>query len=347
MSRLLARSYLLALAAFAFLATPTVGQLPARHIFPKEEGTSQLPARYIFPKEGAVVDPVKPVTPQPVGGLSQYINQRVTTRLNALPQQQQQRYQDLTKRAASAEERIYLAKAFAAGNDFTALESFANTIRGKDKNWLRDNCHLCNSTTMTGLKQQFSHSCGPAMVHVLVGEVDPIYAYRLRQANPNYAKADDRNGLAMNPDQAKKEKDWLESPYAGTGAQGGAAVARVGAAGGRGRWCEDIINQFTDKTGLTYRAKHLGGTYTHEVAMREMEQALDKGYPVPFVAKRSDGSHYLLALSYRVVNGQKVYVIHDTWVGQTVTRTEADFNSKKLNLSGNHELSTVSFPTPR
>jgi len=344
-----ARFYLLALAAVAVMLTPALGQLPARYIFPKDETSAQLPARYIFPKEGATTvdpNPVVPVTPQPVGGMTAYITERVTKRLNSLPAAQQQRYHDLVKRAGSTEERLYLAKAFAAGNDFTALETFAATIRGKDANWLRDNCRLCNSSTSTGLKQQFSHSCGPAMVHVLLGEVDPIYAYRLRRANPNCTRADDRDGMAMNPNQAAQERNWLESAYP-SGQQGGAAVARVGASGGRGRWCEDILNQYTTQTGLIFRAKHLGGTYTHDVAMREMEQALDKGYPVPFVAKRADGSHYLLCLSYRRVGGQKVYVIHDTWTGQTVTRTEADFNSKKLNLSGNHELSTVSLPTPQ
>jgi len=268
---------------------------------------------------------------------------KASARLNGLSDAEKKRYAAILQRASSQLEQAYVVKAFAVGHDFDTLEDFANTIRGKGPAWLRDNLHLTASTRMTGVKQQWKHSCGPTTAQALFGELDPLFALDVHQHNRAISSADEQDGMRLNPDLAEEQREWLERAYP-TGREGGIAVARAAQAG-RGRWIEDVINDELKDLGLSYRATFVGGAYTLDRALADLDKALERGLPVPIVAKATDSSHYVLVIAVRTTNGQKSYLMHDPWTGQSIVRTEADFRNNTLRLSGNNTLIAVSVPT--
>jgi len=347
MTRLTAKLTALAAVALAFFASSANAQTikPARVIFSKQTGqivVADIPSN-TTPQPPVVSNPTNTAVNFNSLTLGSYHRSRAQARYQQLSSADKSKFQSLFAAAASNRaEQAYLAKALAMQYPMTEIERFAREIRGKSNTWMRDNLHLAGNSTNRGVMQQWRDSCGPTTVQAMLGEFDPIYALRTHQRNPRLTEADNSNGSAMNPSLAGEQKVWLERARP-DGSAGGIAVARS-ASGGRGRWCEDLMSMFSSRTGVTYTARHLGGAYTLDAALADLDRALNEGLPVPIVAKRSGGSHYVLAIGVRYSGGQRTYTLHDPWTGQTVTRTEAQFRSARLDLSGNHELATISMP---
>jgi hypothetical protein len=274
--------------------------------------------------------------------LGAYHRDRAQARLRQLPAADASRFARLFTAAASARlEQGYLAKALAAGYGMNEIEAFARDIRGQSPSWMRDNLHLVHNSAGRGVMQQWQMSCGPATVQALLAEFDPIYALRTNQRNPQLTQADNNDGMRLNPTLASEQRTWLES-QAPDGNRGMATPRGDRSRAGRGRWCEDLMSR---RTGVTYRAQLIGGAFTVDSALAQIDAALRQGVPVPIVAKSGDGSHYALVYAVSNSNGQRTYTIHEPYYGQVQVRTEADFRAGRLNLAGNQQLMAVSLPS--
>src|SRR5260370_11017841 len=226
---------------------------------------------------------------------------RADARLQKLPEKERKRYDALVKEAKSDDERDYVAKALATNHSVAEIEAFDKKIHGKDAAWMQNNLKLTGSTKGTGVKQQWSHSCNATTVQAVQAELDPIYALKLHEENPDLTKADEASGTRKNPKLAAEQKKMLESKYTGKGGgaagSSGTAAARSKGELGSGRWADDLLNARSATTGLTYTTKFLDKNYTLDKATQDLDKALAKGQPVPIVigdGAASASAHYVL-----------------------------------------------------
>jgi len=281
--------------------------------------------------------------------LGSYQAARVKTKYFALSSRDKDRFDALLLGAGSNNGQRYLYKALAAGHTVVEIGAFAGKIRGKNAAWMQNNLRLTASTTGTGVQQQWSHSCNITTVQAVQGEMDPIYALRIHEENPNFGVVDEADATKKNPKLAAEQKAGLESAYGGTkfGAHSGVAAAR-GAAGGAGRWADDLLNGMSNVTGLTYSTKLVGPDVTSAQARASIDTALGKGMPVPIVIGNGAGqyTHYVLVTG-KVDKPTKKYTIHDPWSGKTVTRTEAQVKSGTLNIAGSNQITAIEDPSAK
>ena len=311
-------------------------------------GTRRQRAVYA-PATSAVVNAPAPAVAQPaapsVSALKEnFAIERGRARLARMSQQDAQRFQALLQHASTVQERMYLVKTLAVGYPMATVEKFAGIIHGKSSAWMEDMLRLTNSSKRLGVKQQWSTACGPTTVQALLGELDPIYAYRVHVENPNFYRVDEKDAMKMNPRLAKEQKTLLESAdYHGAK---GKAVSRS-TNGGVGRTIDDLLNKISRHTGVTYKWMQQGKDYPTSRAMNDLDWALVKGVPVPVLVRTPDNSnrHFVLATGVYRENGQKVYVLHDPWTGQTVRRTAQQFTSGTLNLAGNNVFHGILRPS--
>jgi hypothetical protein len=308
---------------------------------------------------GSAFAAARPVEAHPLM-FGAYHENRAMVRHAGLNAEEAARYEMLLDWADSHAERCYLMKAFAFGYDLDALEAFAGEIRGRDMRWLRDHLHLTASSRGRGVMQQWRHSCVPAMVQALRGEMDPIYALRVHQANGDVAVADNANPLTLNADLAREQRMMLEMEFQGRNGFGGKAVPRAGSArDGGGRWHDPFVEgeRALALLSVAYERRRSYGTV--DAALEVMDQMLAAGLPVPLVVGTPAGKvplgggaarnrplnqHAVLAVGMERVNAKRVYTIHDPWTGWTTTRSEEIFRAETLNLSGNHRLFAVNPP---
>jgi len=299
-----------------------------------------------------IVGPVGAVSPKPDGKiLGAHQSKRVKTKYGELSSKDKDKFDALLLKAKSASEQRYIYKALAAGHTVDEAKVFADRIRGKNAAWMQNNLKLTGSTTGTGVQQQWRHSCNITTVQAVRGEMDPIYALKTHDENPNFATVDDADATKKNPKLAAEQKAGLESKYAGTkfGKHSGVAVAR-GAAGGGGRWADDLLNNLTKTTGLKYTPKTVGGAgsdLTLAKARTSIDSGLDKGMPIPIVIGDNGANkygHYVLVTG-KVKGPPKKYTIHDPWSGKTVTRTEDDFKNGTLNIAGWNHVGSIEEPS--
>ena len=292
-----------------------------------------------------------PTTPsaKPVLGSTQ--SGQADARLKKLPEKDRKRYEAVVSTAKSDSERGYLTKALASNHSIDEIEAFAKKIQGKDEKWQQDNLKLTSNSSGKGVKQQWSHSCNATTVQAVQAELDPIYALKLHEENPDVTSANDSDGTKANPKLAAEQKKMLESTYNGgvKGAVGyaGKAVARDKSAQGVGRWADDLLNARSDTTGLTYSTKMLDPkTYSIDKATADLDKALAKGQPVPIVigdGKAAATAHYVLVTQLEV-GPPKKYTIHDPGAGVTVTRSGEDLTKGKINLSGWNQIASIEIP---
>lgn len=271
---------------------------------------------------------------------------RAQNALNNMSPEDQARFAELMANAASENERLYLLKALAAGNDIDALETFAGRIRGQNDQWMQDNLRLTGSSTGTGVQQQFSHSCNATMVQAVRGENDPVYALQVHDQNPNFGSVDNANPMAQNPNLATEQQNMLTSGYSGSQGTfaGGTAAPRNNPAAGSGRWADDLLNQQTPNTGVTYNTQT---DPTPQQAVNNIDQGLANGAPVPIVIGNGAGqyTHYVVVTDADYSQNPPTYQIHDPWTGQTVTRTRDDIQNGTLNVAGSNQVTATENPT--
>jgi hypothetical protein len=269
---------------------------------------------------------------------------RANDKFNKLSPEDQKRFQDLLDKAGSDEERLYIAKAFAACHSVDECEAFANKIRGKDKTWLNDNCKLTGSSTGSGVQQQWSHSCNATTVEAVHGEMDPIYALGVHEDNPNFGKVDDADANKENPNLAADQKKMLESEYSGPSSakHTGVAANRGEANKGGGRWADDYFNGLSDETGVTYTNQQDPNVVD---AMKSIDAGVSQGVPVPIVIGNGPGqyTHYVLVTGMDP-GPPKTYTIHDPYSGKTVTRTADDVKDGKINIANSNKITAIENP---
>ena len=213
----------------------------------------------------------------------------------------------------SAQHRAYIYKALAAGNSILDIITFAYQIYNKDATWLQNNLRLTQQTGGSGLQQSWQHSCGPTTVQAVQGELDPIYALRMRTTNTDITTADTSSAAAAD------QRTMLE-------ANGGTAVAR-GSSGGAGMGFTGVLNLIKSRTGVDYSMFVASNKST---SMTDVNNVLDQGLPVPIRVGGTNGGHFVL-VTHRSGNS---YNIHDVWVGSSLTRTRANFVNNTMNVAG-------------
>lgn len=243
--------------------------------------------------------------------------------------------------AKSDEERAYIMKAFAACHTPDECAAFGDKIRGKDSKWMQDNLQLTGSSTGTGVQQQWSHSCNATTVQAVRGQMDPVYALKVHEDNPNFGKVDGTDAMKENPNLATEQKDMLTSEYSGpaAGKHKGVAVGRD-QAGGSGRWADDLLNKQKGTTGVEYTTEKNPADPVGRV-----DEGLKTGAPVPIVIGNGPGqfTHYVLVTGSDA-GPPKTYTIHDPWSGTTVQRTEDDIKNGHINLAGSNKVTAVEVP---
>ena len=285
---------------------------------------------------------------------------RAEKKLEGLSEADRERYNKIATDAKSPEELDYITKALASGHSVDDIEAFAKKIKGKDKDWLQNNLSLTGNTSGKGIKQQWGHSCNATTVQAVKGQLDPIYALKLREENKDVTDADDSDGDKMNPKMAKAQKDMLESEYSGdfTGKHTGEAVKRDDVhTDGSGRFADDLLNDMSDSTGVEYKTQQIDKTYDFDKAAADVESGVSKGHPVPLIvggARTDTGATGKYTTShYVMVTGSDpgpppTWTIHDPWDGVTVTHSVEDIKKGNVNLGGGHKrLAAIENPSAK
>jgi hypothetical protein len=128
--------------------------------------------------------------------------------LGAMSKEDQAKVGELLEKA-KPEEMKYLQKALASSHSAAELDAFYKAIAGKDKAWMDANLHVVGDSKGQGIKQQWECSCGPTTIQAMKGELDPIYALKLRTENPHLTEAKDDDATALNPNMAAEQKSIL------------------------------------------------------------------------------------------------------------------------------------------
>jgi hypothetical protein len=274
---------------------------------------------------------------------------RAKKRLAGMSKPDKQKYEALQAGTKVHEEKQFITKALAAGHSVAELETFAKKIAGKDAKWMQDNLSLTGSSTGEGVQQQWSHSCNATTVEAVRGELDPIYALKVHEDNPNLGQVDDSDATAKNPTLAADQKAMLTSTYHGKASDdhSGVAANRDDGASGSGRWANDLLNKMSDVTGMTYDTKKIGSGATTEDAMKAIDRNTATGTPVPIVIgnAQDEFTHYVLVTASDK-GPPKQYSIHDPWSGKTLIRTEKQLKDGTLDIAGSNQITAYEQPTP-
>jgi len=265
---------------------------------------------------------------------------RVQSRWRGLNDEQKIPMARVFMNAASDVERLYVFKAFASGHTAEELQAFGNDIRGRDGIWRVNNLMLTESTTGTGIRQQFSHSCNITMVEAVRGEADPIYSLEVHRANPNLSEVnpDVPEGTgAQNPELAARQRAGLERTYTGGVGGGTAGVAAPvnQASSGEGRWADDLLNSLESITGSRYRTKKRDADVTLAQIISIVKTNAGSGVPVALVigTAADNYAHYVLVTRYETREPVR-FMIHDPATGRTTSRVENQLANDRLNLTG-------------
>jgi hypothetical protein len=256
--------------------------------------------------------------------------------------------------AKSAKEKQYLQKGLSAGHSLSELQAFQSKIAGKDEKWMQDNLSLTGNSEGKGVKQQWSMSCNATTAEAVRGQMDPLYALKMHEDNPDITDADNDDPMKKNANLAADQKAQLESANP-DGSSGGVARARNDPAQVSGRWNTDLLNKDSASTGMSFKNKKIGDDgLTTDQAVDDISSDVQKGMPVPIVI--GDGgdaafAHYVLVTATDK-GPPRSFSIHDPANGTTEVRTEDELKNGKIDLAGQSKgggwmkLSAYEKPTP-
>ncbi|MEB3222849.1 MAG: papain-like cysteine protease family protein [Candidatus Sericytochromatia bacterium] len=232
--------------------------------------------------------------------------QRLWGQISQLQGGQLDSVRQLLEAAHTRVEQIFLLKAFAANEPWQALVRYADEMRGLPEG------EIVRRSTMRDdreLIQQWQDSCGPTVLQVAAGELDPRYAWELNKTWDLSAI----DPLGANQNVASQQQQWLES-------YGGRAVQR-GGAGGAGIALTRLLNDMlTPLTGVRYTTVPVPDKWG---ALAQIGQALRAGFDVPLriswdqPGSGSDSGHFVLAMGTRQGASGEEFQIHDPWTGRT------------------------------
>jgi hypothetical protein len=279
---------------------------------------------------------VKPAAPVPRVELGKAQEDRADKLLAAMSKDDQAKVGALLEKA-KPEEKKYLQKALASNHSAAELDSFYKQIAGKDKAWMDVNLHVVGDSTGKGIKQQWECSCGPTTIQAMKGELDPIYALKLRTENPHLTEAKDSDATALNPNMAGEQKSILVG-------HGGIATNRD--TQGQGIALDGALNDQKGVTGLKFDVESVPDDKV-DARLAELDSALSGGLPVPIRVSSpgANGGHFVLVVGEEK-GPPRVYSIHDPWDGKIIKASEADIKAKKLNIAGWTEITHIYKPSP-
>jgi hypothetical protein len=278
---------------------------------------------------------VKPADPVPRVELGQAQTDRSDKLLAAMSKDDQAKVGELLEKA-KPDEKKYLQKALASSHSAAELDAFYKQIEGKDKAWMDVNLHVVGDSQGNGIKQQWECSCGPTTIQAMKGELDPIYALKLRTDNPHLTEAKDDDAMALNPNMAADQKSSLVG-------HGGVATNRD--TDGAGISLGGALNEQKGVTGLKFDTETVPDD-KFDARLAELDSALSGGLPVPIRVSSpgASGGHFVL-----VVGGEqgppRVYSIHDPWDGKIIKASETDIKAKKLNIAGWTQITHIYKPS--
>ena len=254
------------------------------------------------------------------------------------------RFKAVMDAAATPAEKAYIGKGLAAGHSIKTVEAFAAKIAGKDAKWMQDNLSLTGNSEGKGVKQQWSMSCNATAQEAVRGAMDPIYALKMHEDNPDLTEADEASGTSLNPRLAEEQKKLLESANP-DGSKGGDAVARGSGIAAQGRWNTDLLNKIKSTTGASYEKRIVGVDETMDQSVGSINDGLSKGLPVPIVVGNAANraAHYVVIVATDP-GPPRYYSIHDPASGDTVTRSENQLRTGKIDL-GWTTLYSIEKPT--
>ena len=289
---------------------------------------------------------LKPKKPVPRASLGPAQTARATNLLDKMPEKDRADVEAILTKAKPAEKQ-YVEKALATNHTARDIKTFYAKISGKDAKWMGMNLHVVGEPSGKGIKQQWRDTCGPTTVQAMMGELDPIYALKLRTENPNLDSVDGDSGTKKNPKAAAEQKRILEK-------DGGKAVSRSSgqqdklADGGDRDYGMELDGALNDKkgtTGLEFAIKAIDPTKIDD-SLTEMDDAVRGGLPVPLRLADAAGHGHFVLLTGEDPGPPRRYSIHDPWEGKTTTVTEKQIKSGTFKIAGYNRISHFFKPDP-
>lgn len=250
--------------------------------------------------------------------------------------------------AKSPQERAYLVKALAAGNDMGDLREFQGKIHGKDPKWLT--AHLTpvvtakdsmndegvdsdgsntNEDDVMSLGQGWAQggegqegTCVASSSVTARAMVDPVYALELTGGE---------SGQESDP-KAFRGRLIAEQHRIHEYGDGGGNWSGMGLDGE-----EKVMNkQLNPHTGASYEYHEMKSADARREALPDIEKAVAEGKPVP-VGVEGNGAHEMMIIGQE---GDKLQ-IYNPW-GTTTWVDEEDFVNGHMNKASNNDLKQVS-----
>ncbi len=258
--------------------------------------------------------------------LGSYMSDQARAAFDALTPAEQAEFAGLLRNHEDPAEQAYLLRSLGAGNSMEDLEWFSGQIEGRGAEWLDQNARLAGGQALT---QQWHDSCAPTSSQVLRGELDPVYALRMRQAGDPYA-VDPANPSAHNPTTAAEQRALLLR-------EGGVAVSRDGF-GGRGvsvQGYENLVDSAGERAGLDFRSVETDGVDDRR-AGEILDANLRQGIPTPMAIYGPNSGHAVLAVDRReAADGSVDYQIYDPWHGTLTWVSRDDVNADTIDVGTN------------
>jgi hypothetical protein len=293
---------------------------------------------------GSSMDPVSELAIADAGGrggadeliLTPIMADRAREAIDRLSPQDRQRLDTLLAQAKSPDEQAYILKALAAGYPMDKVAEFDRLIHdhGDDPRWLHDRLAPMDvtdasddqrgaraSTTSHGRQwTQGQHPTCVASSNVMArSQVDPLYALQLttggHPGDPAYDNPDAFSQRLRDEQQRVYDdgRNWAQDLFGKDGMNSGQS--------------ESIANDnIAPRTGVEYDNQDMDNADERREALRQAEQAVDQGIPVPFASRNDDGGHEMLIVGH---DGDMIQ-IYNPW-GYTVWVNEDDFINGHMN----------------
>jgi len=277
----------------------------------------------------------KAMPPLPRGDVGPVQQKRADKALGDMSDDDKKKVQQVMD-SASPDAKKYLTKVLSSKHSAAEIEEFSKKIAGKDQKWLDENLHLVGLPDGKGIKQQWADSCVPTTMEAMKGELDPMYALKLHEDNPDVTAADEHDGKKKNPNMGQEQKTDLEG-------HGGVAKPRDDS--GTGLDMGAYLDDQKDKVGLKFEGQSVDGDDAAlNKGLNQAEKALKSGLPVPIRIGGDNGGHAILMTG--VDDGPpRRFTFNDPYDGKTVTYTEEQIKKKQMNIAGWTKMTDIYQPS--
>lgn len=287
---------------------------------PADEEPAANPLADLDPADAIAAARAEPAVDEILG---EHMSDRAQAAFDAMTPEEQDAFAGLLAQHSDPAEQAYLLRALAAGNELADLEWFSDEIQGRGGQWLDDNARLVGGSALT---QQFGHSCVPTTAQALRGELDPIYALRMR-LDGDVHSVDPSNPYAHNLETAVEQQTLLFR-------EGGLPVARDQSGGLGTPWAgyEGLADEVGSAIGVDYELVRTAGK-DNALAAEILDANLEAGVPTPLGIFGPSSAHAVLAVDRRELgNGGVEYQIYDPWYGTLTWVDRADVIADTINV---------------